>query len=141
MGKSGNYEILEHTADVAVRITAPDLPTLFIVAAAALYDIIGTISRPRKGRIEQWELQANDVEQLLHDWLAELLYWFQVRKTVFGKIEFQRIDLQHLQARLTGSPLHRRRCQIRHEIKAITYHQLQVTRAGGKIQATIIFDV
>ncbi len=34
------YEIFEHTADLGLRVRAPDLETLFVEAARALFSVI-----------------------------------------------------------------------------------------------------
>ena len=150
MKRTGRYELLEHTADIAIRITAGDLSELFRAAMRGMYHVIGEISQPRKGRLYHWQLQADDPEQLLHDWLGELLYWFQVRKIVFGKVDFAQIDGRHLRGQLLGRDLDTVSCVIHREIKAVTYHELKVQgldqQADGDkgdrlVQATVIFDI
>jgi len=36
----GSYREIEHTADLGIEVTAPDLPTLFASAGEELYNLI-----------------------------------------------------------------------------------------------------
>ena len=69
-------------------------------------------------------------EELLHDWLAELLYIFEVRRLALARFEVN-IGPDGLTATVQGEPIDTARHQLDMEVKAITWHGLKVVRDGG----------
>ncbi len=135
------YETFEHTADLGLRIRAPNLDTLFVEAAQALFSAIvedlGTVE-PRQ-RVDV-QLQGDDREYLLFDWLNELLYRFDTEHLLFGRFEAH-VEAQGLHGMAWGEPLDRSRHALLHEVKAITYHGLRVEQTPDGWLAEVIVDI
>lgn len=135
------YELFEHTADLGLRIRAGDLNWLFEDAARALFSAI--LANPESVEaVEEltFQIEGTRHEDLLFDWLDELLFTFDTRKMVFG--EFQvRLHEAGLAATARGEPIDPRRHQLDMEIKAITYHGLKVERDGDGWLAEVIVDI
>lgn len=135
------YEYFEHTADLGLRIRAPDLETLFVEAAQALFAAIvedlGTVRAQQELAVE---LDGDDRAYLLFDWLKELLFHFDAEHLLLGRFEVQMRD-NRLSGRAWGEPLDRARHQMSHEVKAITYHGLRVEPADGGWLAEVIVDI
>ncbi|MFA5864945.1 MAG: archease [Phycisphaerae bacterium] len=135
-------EILEHTADLAIRINAVDAKELFELGATAVYQLIGEPVRAAgESRVYSFSLQANSQEELLHDWLAEALYWFQVRQIVFERYEFEVLRPTHVKVKAEGWKIDVEKSIIHIEIKAVTYHNLHIKPNEEGLTATVIFDV
>ncbi len=136
-------EILEHTADLAIRIIANDYRELFEYAPSALYSLIGQIVIDTKNDIRQEtiSLQAGNWEELFHDWLSEILYCFEVREIVFEKCDFIVLKSEHLKANVECGKIDIRKSKIITEIKAVTYHNLKIEQKDEQIEANVIFDV
>ena len=136
------YEFFEHTADIGVHIFGANLPELFQNAAAAMYVALGTLEKSGVRSQKSVKLHAGSLEDLLHDWLAELLYEVEANHLLFDDIEITGIASGKLTARLSGGPIDFARSRTNEEIKAVTYHQLRVEQQpDGAWQATVIFDV
>jgi SHS2 domain-containing protein len=135
------YETFEHTADLGLRIRAPDLDTLFAEAGQALFAVIvedpATV-QPRQ-RIDVW-LAGEDREYLLFDWLKELLYRFDGEHLVLGRFEVHVGD-GALDGTAWGEPLDPARHVLSHEVKAITYHGLRVEQTADGWLAEVIVDI
>jgi SHS2 domain-containing protein len=135
------HEFFEHTADLGLRIRAPDADALFAEAAQALFSAIvedlGTV-RPEQ-RVEV-ELAGDDREYLLFDWLKELLYRFDVEHLLFSRFEVLVTDAG-LRGTAWGEPLDRAHHELAHEVKAITYHGLKVEQTEDGWLAEIIVDI
>lgn len=135
------YEVFEHTADLGLRIRAPDLDTLFAEAAQALFatlvEDLGSIANRESVHLH---LQATDHAYLLFDWLNELLYRFETQHLLFGKFEVHVHDGK-LEGTAWGEPLDRSRHAMDHEVKAITYHGLKVERTPDGWLAEVIVDI
>ena len=82
------YELFEHTADLGLRATAPDLNALFEEAAKALTSSIvedpAAIQHETEVAID---IAGTDREYLLFDWLKELLYRFDAEHMIFSRFE------------------------------------------------------
>jgi len=136
------YEFFEHTADIGVTVHGATLEELFRHAAAALYETLGAfeLSGPRSER--RMALRADSPEDLLHDWLAELLYDVEARHALYDQIDPLEVTPGSLSAGLRGGTIDFDRSQTNEEIKAVTYHQLRVEELpDGAWRATVIFDV
>ena len=74
------------------------------------------------------------------DWLCELLMTFELSGLLLSEFSV-RVDGQGLTASVRGEPLDHARHRLEHEVKAITYHGLQVERTDDGWMAEVIVDV
>ena len=134
------YEHFDHTADLGLRIRAASLEELFMEAARALIDALvaqrGSI-RPSDQRVIR--LEADERTDLLHDWLAELLYLFEAERMLFNRFDVSLLPGK-LEATVWGEPFDPARHEIEQEIKAVTYHGLKIESAtdGGWLAEVIV---
>jgi len=130
------YREIEHTADWELEVWAPDLRGLLEQAARGMYALSGMRLTPTPPEQRELEIKAEDAESLLVIFLGELLHFLE--QVNLGFDEFQ-IELQGyaLHAHLTGSQVEK----VDKEIKAVTYHNLQVRRIEHRLQVNIVFDV
>jgi len=137
------YEIFDHTADLGLRIRADGLAELFAESARALFSVIvANFERVRPLERLTFALEAQRRDELLRDWLGELLYVFHTRRLVFSQFAVNLGDGDvRLRATAEGEPIDPARHEIDTEIKAITYHGLQVARRGNGWLAEVILDV
>src|SRR6476660_7782067 len=73
------YTFIDHTADVAVELSAPTIDRLFAFAAQALTDTLTELDGVHPLVTQSVTLEAGSAEDLLVDWLNELLYRFEVQ--------------------------------------------------------------
>jgi SHS2 domain-containing protein len=134
------YEIIEHTADLGLRVWAPDLPGLFEEAARGLIAIMGRGS-DEADRTEHGVVAAPDPEALLVDWLSEVLFLFEARGLVPQRVEVHITeDPWRLRAELAGSDPER---FVQHgpAVKAVTYHAIEVNVTPTGAEARVYLDV
>lgn len=130
------YIEIQHTADWAIRVWAPDFPALLVQAAVAMYDLTET-QLNTENRVERnLELAAGDHESLLVGFLSELLYLQEIEGLAFNQVEIHTTE-NELKGRLIGGPV----LSQRKEIKAVTYHNLKIIKTPGGLEVTIVFDV
>lgn len=130
----GWHEI-EHTADWAIVVDAPNRVALFLEAARAMYALAGCELGEGDVR-ETIEVDGPDDEALLVGFLGELLFRLDVRHQAFAEIALE-LDGEHLRAELRGAPVTR----IVKTIKAVTFHDLQIRETPDGVETTIVFDV
>ena len=134
-------ELFEHTADLGLRVRAPDLDGLFAEAAACLFSaIVEDLSTVRPEMSQAVELSGTDREYLLFDWLRELLYRFDAEHVVYGRFDVA-VRPDGLTATAHGEKLDPARHALSHEVKAITYHGLKVEQTPDGWLAEVIVDI
>jgi SHS2 domain-containing protein len=135
------YETFDHTADLGLRVRAPDLDSLFAEAAEALFSVlVEDISTVAESRTLEIDIAGDDREFLLFDWLKTLLYHFDAEHLLFRSFEV-RVRPDGLHATARGEPLDRSRHELAHEVKAITYHGLRVEQTPDGWLAEVIVDI
>lgn len=135
------YEIFEHTADLGLRIQAPDLETLFSDAGRGLTSLIAPdLDGIRSVREVPLHVTGEGRDDLLFDWLNEILYLFESEHLLLSQFEVH-IDASGLHATARGEPLDEARHSLEHEVKAITYHGLKVESTPQGWLAEVIVDI
>jgi SHS2 domain-containing protein len=132
-GRSG-YESLDHTADLALRVWAPDTRELIEQAAAGF---IGLMVDPDTVEPEQEvaiSATGQGPEELLVGWLNEILFAFDARGLAPARAKLDALTETEVRGRLYGH-------EVRNVFKAVTYHDLVVKRLGDLLEVSIVFDV
>lgn len=95
----------------------------------------------RPSGLLELEAKGNDSASLLVSWLAEILFQAETREWAFR--EFKVADLSGMQVRGwgLGEPLDLKRHHVKTEIKAPTYHMLELKEEAGQWIAQVIFDI
>jgi SHS2 domain-containing protein len=139
--KNRQYDLIEHTADIGVRVRGRDLEELFVNAALAMVDIMVSAETVNEERTVEIKLEAANVEELLRSWLSEVHYYFVAKKIIPAKFTFNVLDEHRVDADLLGQVMNLKRHIPGTEIKAVTYHELRVTSKDGGWEAQVIFDI
>jgi SHS2 domain-containing protein len=134
-----NFEILEHTADLKVKVFGKTKKDLF---ENAMIGMLKAAKYQKKLKSQnskvKIKIKSMDLPSLLVDFLSEILYLVETKKIVFEKIEFKKFKENEIEAILIGKPLKR----MGGHIKGVTYHDLDVHQEKDKTwQATILFDI
>ncbi|MBI4616265.1 MAG: archease [Planctomycetes bacterium] len=136
-----SWETIDHTADVGVRVRAPTLSLLFSTAARAMYSLCLDPDRIEPARSDTISLPADGLDELLLDWLREILARLAADRVVYARFEFGRLDERGLEAAAAGEPLDATKHRHETELKAVTAHGLSVRPVEGGWEAQVIFDV
>jgi len=121
-----SYQSLDHKSDSGFYVEAPSLQRLFIDSASALTDLMVKLDLIAEKEKKTITIEAADKEQLLVKWLNEILFLFEKEKFLSKKIVFNFFDGKKINASLFGELYQ----PVKHghvsEIKAVTYHQLEL---------------
>jgi len=135
------YELIDHTADVGVKAYGKTLSEAFENAAKAMFDIITDSSEIENIGQYNIELEAPDLEQLLVDWLSELLFLNSAKNIVFGFFKVELDDKKNkLSAKVFGEKFDITKHKAGAEIKAVTYHMLNV-KNKKPFHVQVLFDI
>ncbi|MBN1491456.1 MAG: archease [Phycisphaerae bacterium] len=136
-----DFEIRDHTADVLLFVRGADLGTLFRNALAGLYAVVGQFAVAGPGESATIELSAGDAEELFHDWLAEALFRLEAHRCVLRNVRFETVSETAVRAQVDAVPFDRQRSEFDREVKAVTYHELAVTRTHDEWTASVVLDI
>jgi SHS2 domain-containing protein len=140
----GQSETFDHTADLGVRVFANDLADLFQTAGAALFDII-VANRDAVTVVdtETVGLRASSTEDLLVEWLNELIYRSETQHRLYTRFDVKLTEEnRRLEATIGGEQIDHARHILDHEVKAATRHELSVRQlADGSWVAEVIVDI
>lgn len=141
------YEFVEDvaTADIAFRARGGDLNELFAAAADATMNVmiadLDTIER----RVARSVLDSADAEDLLLvEFLQEVIYFKDAERLLLrpSAVNVQRTGGRlQVSATLTGEPLDPEKHEQQVDVKAVTYHRLEVKRTDQGWEAFVILDI
>jgi SHS2 domain-containing protein len=140
---SSAYKFVDHTADVAVDIEADSMEELFMVSAQAWKEIIFENNIIEEKEEKKIKIAENDLELLLVKFLDELNFLFQTKKWIcsFVKEIFLKNNAWSLSALLSGEKFNEDKHTASLEIKAVTFHQMEIKNIHGKYSTRIVFDI
>ncbi len=136
------YDIIEVTADVAIRARGGSLGQLFANSAWGMFDLICDSATVEPHRIWELEVESEDLEGLMVDLLTDMLVLFETDGMLAASVEADvTTEGGHWRvvARVRGEPFDGDRHELLHDIKAATYHTLEVRPDEG--WARVLFDI
>jgi SHS2 domain-containing protein len=156
---AGAYVELDHPADIFLEIRGPDLPRLFENSLYAFYDRVVELGSVNPHRELLLQVSALSAAEALRRLLTEALYHFETEGFVGaaaavegdsaeGSAEAARaanpqdLAVVQVKAHVFGEKADRALHNLLTEVKAVTYHQLDVSgRNGGGWTASVLLDV
>lgn len=138
------YTFIDHTADVAADLTGRTLEELFASAAQALTDTLTERSQVHTVITQSVTVAASTPEDLLVDWLNELLYRFEVQNVLVfdATVTIEEANGRwQLGATIAGEMFNPARHPSRVLVKSATYHGLSVARRDDGWHARVVFDI
>jgi len=135
------FEIIDHTADVAIAAYGADIKRAFANVALGMFSIMTDIGKVKDTTSRNVDVTADDRKDLLIAWLNELLFIFEVEKMLFKRFDIVTLDKTTLKAKCYGEKIDPKRHRIKTEIKAATYHMTQIEEKRGGVRIQVLFDI
>ena len=135
------FRILEHPADLGIEASGPSLAEAFAQAASGLISIILDPTGVREAESRTVCLEAADLEQLLVRWLSEILYLYDAQRFVACAFVVEEISAHTFTAVVLGERFDPARHPTRLDVKAVTYHQVNVTQANEGVTVRVYLDI
>jgi SHS2 domain-containing protein len=129
------FEILQHTADIRLRVRAASLDGLFRDAMLGMFAVM--VPEIRDSRFEiRVAIDSLDRTSLLVDFLNAVLSRAHIDRVAFDDVEFNTLTETDLVAEVTG-----RHATFAQDVKAVTYHEANVEMVGDHWQTILVFDI
>ena len=141
--QSKNFEFFEVTADVGYKAYGETLEEAFENAALAMFEVITDTSKIEPEIERKIEVESEDEYALLYDWLSEFLFMLDVDYLVFSKFEVKIEKKEEgfsLKGTAWGEEFDPEIHESRAEVKAVTYHLMDVKQDNG-VMVQVILDI
>lgn len=131
------FEVIQHTADIRIRVEAATLEELFEDALRGLMEFMAGGAVAGESANDDIVVEAPDTTALLVDFLNEALTRAHLRRALFSGVTFSELAETHLRA-----TLHAAAVELAEDVKAVTYHEADVRRtADGRWTTMLVLDV
>ena len=138
------FKFIEHTADIAVDVRGDSLEELFTASAEAFSNSIADPFHAIDAKTHNITLTSDSTEELLVDFLNELNYLAEIKKLIY--VEASRVAISakdnifELSADIKLNRIESD-TELKNEIKAITYHQMNIEFKDNWYTTRIVFDI
>ena len=134
------WTLLDHTADIRMAVHGSSVGELFLNAAQGLTSLLARESQGLPDTDLEFRLEADNIEELLVDWLRELLFHHETRGFILVSADIKELSETTLRAKLAGRTRGPEE-EPEIEIKAVTYHRLSIQKNDTGYAVTIVFDI
>jgi len=133
------YKFIEDlVSDVMFEAYGKTLDELFVNAAEALFSVICQIDKIKEKTTKEIEVRADNIEDLMFNWLQELIATVDIDSLFFSRFEILEINEKYIKAKCYGEPITPEKGGT--VVKAITNYKFKVEK-NGKYKATVSCDI
>lgn len=138
------FEFFDVTADVGFRAHGHDISDAFANAAQAMFEVMTDTSQVKPTVKKEILVESEDEKALLYDWLSELLFIHDYEGLVFSKfaVSIKQKDPEtfNLHAEVWGEKFNQDTHEIRDEVKAVTFHLMEINKGENRCTLQVIVD-
>ena len=135
------FEIFEHTAEVGFRAFGKSLEEAFSNAGRATFSIMVDLEEISAEETVSFGIESENRKALLYDFLDELIYLRDVKDMVFSRFDVRieesekglSLECEAEGRKIGGMP--------GHDVKAVTYSQMEVEEKDGSFMVQVVLDV
>ena len=145
MSSDKRYKFLEDVAiaDIAYEAYGKTLNELFENSAFAIFELSANLKTISARQKIEFELENEKIENLLYDFLSEILFLKDSKYMVFKKVKvlIKENKKFQLKAILEGDTINPQKQQLENDIKAVTMHMFEVKKEKNRYKATVVVDI
>ena len=139
------FEFLEHVSDAYVAAYGRSLEEAFENAALAMFDTMADTSTIELKMSDSFQVKAHDEYSLLYSWLETLLIRFETEMKLYSQFKVTSIDRDDgtltLSAQACGETYSPDKHRPKVEVKAVTYHRMEIITEPRSIVIRYILDL
>ncbi len=140
-----SYKYLDHGADIGLEVTSDSLEGLFSEAGKSIFSLMVDIKGIQSEESLELELNEPDLEDLLYEWLSELLSLSNLKGQVYG--EFPKLTITETNSEYSletvagGENIEPGKHKLGTEVKAVTYQGLEINEIEDGWRCRFVVDV
>ncbi len=127
------------TSDVMFEAYGKTLKEVFENAAEALFSVICKVKKVEKKQSLDIDVKAKSIEELMINWLQELITAVDLKEMFFSEFKIREIDDRHLKARIRGEPISPAKGET--VVKAVTYYKFKFEKTEKGYVARVSLDI
>jgi len=131
-------EEIKHTADIGIKVTGNSIEEVFSEAAKGVVNVAIEGKVEGDEEVHSFEFNGDTKEDLLVEWLNEVLYFLYEKGLVFKNLK--KIVFVGEKVMIEAKFLKPENINYLLEIKSATYHNLKIEEKGKGFEVTVIFD-
>jgi SHS2 domain-containing protein len=143
--KNYSFNFIDHTADIALEIYGKTLNDLFTAAAFGFKEAVIKVNKESSNERKSIELKEASLEELLAGFIDELNFLLQTKRWLFSSVDNLEIiskeNHYYLTAELSGGELLENQFDLLEEIKAVTFHQMEISEKNKSYFTRLVFDI
>ena len=141
MDNQKNYRITTHHTELAMRITASSQADLFANSAFALFDVMTDLAAVEIKERIPLEIEGNDRDDLLVNWMRELLYLYQSNGYLLKEFKINQVKDTVVNAEVCGEKVDPDRHEVKQEVASVAAHKSRMEKTGNRWIARVIFEL
>ena len=134
-------ETYDHPSDLGLTARGDSLAEVFEALAEGLANEICPREQVHPRHTRQICARANQVEYLAVEFLSELMSLFDLERFLPAEVHVIDINENAVRADVLGETYNSRRHELGPEIKAVTYHELEVRQDDAGWVARVLCDL
>jgi len=134
------FEFFDHTADVGIRAWGKTLEEAFENSALAVFEVMTDTSKVERRERREVTVEGYDLENLLYRWIESLLFYYDTELLLFSAFKVT-IEGLSLRGEALGEKFDAERHERRTVVKAMTYHEMEITKRDGGYEITFVVDI
>lgn len=135
------YKRVDTTADIALEVWGKDYRELVEEAIRGLIEIMFDVEKIEEKEKFPVVVTGFDREDVLITALNEVVFLVDARRMVFRRVEVHEASDTEVKFTLFGEKYDPKRHEVKEEIKAATFHNVEIVEESGQLKTKIVFDV
>jgi SHS2 domain-containing protein len=141
MSEEKKYRTIKRSSDLAVKIFGKSQAELFANSGFALFDLLTHIERVETGEQLTLEVEGADPDDLMVNWLRELLYLYQRSGYLLKEFVVKEVKNNYIRGEVSGEKFDPDRHEIQREISAVVSHQSRMEKTGDRWTAQVVLEL
>jgi SHS2 domain-containing protein len=136
--------MLDHVSDAFVEVTGASLEECFSRAGLAVVDLMVDLSSISRVSEQNFEVEGFDLKSLLYNFLEQVLVKVTSMEFLPNSLEVKIVEVDSgyvLTARGVGEMFLEGKHKAKLEVKAVTYHLMEIYDAKGKFVIRFLLDL
>jgi SHS2 domain-containing protein len=140
---TGGYRFLDHMTDAVIEAYGETLEEAFENAAKGVNDTMFDLKTVRPDKEIKITAEGHDLYSLLFDWLDKVMLLLVADGIVTSKfsVKIKQNNGYSLAGVARGEKLDLERHRYKVEIKAVTYHEMDIKQEKGKATVRFLLDL
>jgi len=138
------YDYFETTADIGIEVVSNSIEDAFINSALATMNLVTDVEKMDTTINKEVQITSEDLYALLYDWITEVIMLMNCDFFIASKYDLKitkNDDKYILKATLYGDIYDTDKYNYKTEVKAITYHLMQIDNLDDKYHVKFIVDI